>query len=63
MKRVDEIKHIWLNSLVGSCFVCLYLPDPFLCEWHRIQCINKISEISAVADDDLLLGEIFHVRF
>lgn len=56
MKKVDEIKHIWLNSLVGSCFVCLYLPDPFLGEWRRIQCINlvqctnKISETSAVAD-------------
>lgn len=60
MKRVAEIKHV---SLVGCCFVCSYPPNPFLCEWHRIQCIKAISEMSAVADNDLLLGGIFHICF
>ena len=58
---MDEVKHIWLNSLVGSCFVCLYPPDPFFSEWHRIQCINEVSEISAMVVYDFLLGGIFHI--
>lgn len=35
-ENVDEIKHIWLNSLVVSCSVFSHPPDLLPHKWHRI---------------------------
>lgn len=52
-----------IKFLGGQLFsvVCFNLPDPFLCEWHRIQCVKEISEIPVVAHYDVLPGRLFHI--